>query len=208
MDALRSARPTLNIRAEVGMPDRLTRFLIEGVVQAALVYTPQMRPGLSVEKVLEDELVMVAAWPDPTNIPPKRYVFVDWGAEFVQAHASHLPDLTNTGLTMSLGALAGEFIQRRGMAGYLPARWAKPMLDTGELHLVPGAPIFPYPVWAVWRDDLARDLTQTVQDTVHQIAGDADVMQSDVMHRLQKISGTGVEVLGEDTAPAPKSNQS
>lgn len=36
IDRLRTARPRLNLRAELGMPDRLNRFLIEGVVQAGL----------------------------------------------------------------------------------------------------------------------------------------------------------------------------
>lgn len=43
---LRAAMPDLNIRGEVGMPDRLTRLLTESIVQCALVYTPQIRPGL------------------------------------------------------------------------------------------------------------------------------------------------------------------
>ena len=32
-------------------------------------------------------VVLVAAWPDPDMDLKGRYVFVDWGPEFVQAHA-------------------------------------------------------------------------------------------------------------------------
>ena len=49
IDALQVEKPELSLRVELGMPDRITRFLIEGVVQAALLYTPQLRPGLIVE---------------------------------------------------------------------------------------------------------------------------------------------------------------
>lgn len=154
IDGLRAADPKLNLRAEVGMPDRLTRFLVEGVVQAALVFTPTLRPGLSVRKLLDDDLVLAASWPDPTMDQLQgRYVFVDWGPEFVQAHAISLPDLTNPGLTLSLGGLAADFIARRRFAAYLPARTLKRFLDNGTLHLVPEAPSFAYPTWLVWRND-------------------------------------------------------
>ena len=61
IDRLRSAVPSLGIRAELGMADRLTRFLMEGIIQMSLSYTPQLRPGLTVESLTEETLVMVAA---------------------------------------------------------------------------------------------------------------------------------------------------
>ena len=47
-----------------------------------------------------------------------------------------LPEMTNPGLILSLGAAAEEYILSRRMAGYLPAEHAKPFLDSGELYLV------------------------------------------------------------------------
>jgi len=43
IDELRRRSPPLSLRAEVGMADRLTRFLVEGVIQAALLFTPVLR---------------------------------------------------------------------------------------------------------------------------------------------------------------------
>ena len=77
IDALRTNHPELAVRAELGMPDRLTRFLVEGVLDVALTYTPQLRPSLRVEKVLNEELVLVASWPDPDLNLGDRYVLVD-----------------------------------------------------------------------------------------------------------------------------------
>ncbi len=102
IDELRRRDPTLSLRAEVGMPERLTRFLVEGVIQAALLFTPTLRPGLSARKILEDDLVLVASWPDADLDLAGRYVFVDWGPEFVHAHALSLPELTNPGLTLAI----------------------------------------------------------------------------------------------------------
>ena len=201
IDQLRDTRPGLNIRAELGMPDRLTRFLVEGVLQAALMYTPQLRPGLAVEKVLDEELILVAAWENPTMDLAGRYAFIDWGPEFVQAHALHLPHLTNPGLTLSLGALGAEFIRRRSLAAYLPARYIKTYVDAGELHLVPDAPTFPYPVWAIWRQDLAPDLRLAASHALRQVADAAQGEQGTVMERLEAMSDEDLERLGMMTTP-------
>ncbi len=202
IDGLRADMPDLNIRAELGMPDRLTRFLIEGIMHVGLLYMPQLRPGLVAEEVLEEELVLVASWPDPTMDLDDRYVFVDWGPEFVSAHALALPDLTNPGLTFALGALAAEFIVNRQAAGYLPARYVKRYLDAGQLHLVPDAPRFPYPVWAVWREDLDPAIRSVAAQVLAQVAGAAEADGEAVIAQLRDISDDqAVDVMGKTIYP-------
>ena len=198
IDGLRADMPDLNIRAELGMPDRLTRFLIEGIMNVGLLYMPQIRPGLMAEQVLEEELVLVASWPNPTMDLEGRYVFVDWGPEFVGAHALELPDLTNPGLTLALGAMAAEFIVNRQAAAYLPARYVKRYLDGGQLHLVPDAPRFPYPVWAVWREDLDPDIRKTAARVLKRVANAAGADSAAVIQELRGISEADeIYVLGE-----------
>jgi DNA-binding transcriptional LysR family regulator len=198
IDRLEQAAPDLNIRAEIGMPDRLTRFLIEGIMHVGLLYMPQIRPGLTAVEVMEEELVMVASYPgaDLSNLPD--YVFVDWGPEFVGAHALALPELTNPGLTFSLGAMVAEYIVNRKASAYLPARYVKKYLDSGQLHLVADAPRFPYPVWAVWRDDLDPELAEIAKATLAQVADGAEADSQAVLEQLRAISDEHiVEVLGE-----------
>lgn len=202
MDALRNAAPDLALRAEVGMPDRLTRFLIEGQCQATLSYAPQARPGLSIQPVLEDELILVAAWPDATGPDDPAigaaYVMADWGPEFVQAHMSALPDLAPGGITLSLGALGADFIARRQAAAYMPARAVRGHLEAGRLHLVPDAPRFPFPIWATFRDDLDPDLATVATGTLRQAAEQAEVAQDRILASLAQISeGGAVDVMGE-----------
>ncbi|MDA8587165.1 LysR family transcriptional regulator [Rhodobacteraceae bacterium] len=198
IDELRKDMPELSLRAEIGMPDRLTRFMIEGVVQAALVYTPQMRPGLRAEKLIDEELVLVAPWKDPTLDLKGRYTFVDWGPEFVQAHAVNLPELTNPGLTLSLGALGAEYILERETAAYLPARYVKRYLDAKKLYLVADAPVFPYPIWSMWREDLDPSVARVAQAALSRITAKIDVAQSHVLKDLANLNETdGVQILGD-----------
>ncbi|WP_339644302.1 LysR family transcriptional regulator [Jannaschia helgolandensis] len=199
LDALQAARPTLALRAEMGMPDRLTRFLIEGVVQATLTYIAQQRPGLTVVPVMEDELLLLSSFPvDDIGGIGDAYVYTDWGPEFTQAHAVSLPDMTNAGLTLKLEALGVEYIVNRRAAAYVPARSAKRHLDAGRLHLVPGAPVFPYPVWAVFRDDLPDDIRQIALETLTRVADQAEDAQDDVMQALARISEDDISRLGDD----------
>ena len=197
IDQLQTEMPTLNVRAELGMPDRIMRFLIEGVVQVGLMYNPQLRPGLTARQITEEELVLAASFETTFENIAENYVFVDWGPEFVHAHALELPDLTNPGLTLSLGAMAADYIVGRRKAAYLPARYIKRHLDDGKLHLVPDAPVFPYPVWAIWRDDLDNELRETAERALVAIKTQIDAEQDAVMADLAAISeGESVEVLG------------
>jgi len=198
IDELRLRDPALSLRAEVGMPERLTRFLVEGVIQAALLFTPTLRPGLSARKILEDDLVLVASWPDADLDLAGRYVFVDWGPEFVHAHSFSLPDLTNPGLTLAFGALAAEFISRREFAAYLPARTVKRYIDSGELHLVAGAPTFPYPTWLVWRNDISPEIIAQVDAVLTEVATGIDHESDAIFDRLKSLNdGEFPEPLGD-----------
>ena len=197
IDKMQTDLPTLNIRAELGMPDRITRFMVEGVVQVGLMYNPQLRPGLTAHKVLDEELVLAASWKADFKEIVDHYVFVDWGPEFVHAHALELPDLTNSGLTLSLGALAADYVVMRHAAAYLPARYIKRYLDQGRLHLVPDAPVFPYPVWSIWRDDLDNEIRATAEAALVTIQSHIDTEQSAVIAELISVSeGETVEILG------------
>ena len=187
IDALQSQMPELSIHTEVGMPDRITRFLVEGVVQAALLYTPQLRPGLIVEPALDDELILVASYQGATLDLKADYVAVDWGPEFTHALAIGLPHLTDSGRSMALGALAAEYIVNRRAAAYLPARSVKRYMDIGKLHLVADAPRFHYPSWVVWREDLDEDIAALARGSLMDVVESAEIEQELVTADLETI---------------------
>lgn len=179
------------------MPDRITRFLIEGIVQVGLLYTPQLRPGLHAREILQEELVLASSFETTLDEIGDRYVFVDWGPEFVHAHARDLAELTNSGLTLSLGAMAADYIVNRQKAAYLPARYIKKYLDEGRLHLVPDAPVFPFPVWSIWRDDLDEEIRTAAEASLVAVTSQIDADQTAVKADLAELNeNETVEVLG------------
>ncbi|WP_341271343.1 hypothetical protein [Pseudaestuariivita atlantica] len=89
---------------------------------------------------------------------------------------------------MALGALAGDYVVRRKAAAYLPARSAKEFIDQGRLHLVPDAPKFPYPIWAVWRIDVEPVLAAAASVLLKNVAKQVEILSDAVVQNLAEIS--------------------
>ncbi|OYX41950.1 MAG: LysR family transcriptional regulator [Rhodobacterales bacterium 32-67-9] len=175
VDALKTREPFLGLRCEVGVPEILTRSMTEGVMQIALTYSPTLRPGMVVEKVLDEDLVLAASWEDPRiDDLSGRYVYVDWGADFFQFHNRALPDLSNPGLTLAMGSLAARYLVDREFAAFLPARYVKRYVERDQLFVVAGAPVYTQTVWSVWRDDLDEDMAAVAHETLHGVVAVAE----------------------------------
>jgi len=151
--AFQEIAPNVALRCEVGMPRRLIREMAEGVMDIAVIYRPEHRPGLIIEELLEDRLILVTT--DPTTPVEDNYIFVDWGEAFRDQHARAFPDLHNPGLTLDLGALGVHICVNQGGAGYFPERVVQPHIDGGILHKVENTPVFPYPAYLVHQEEFS-----------------------------------------------------
>ncbi len=154
---MRTAMPDVALKAEVGLSDGLMRHLIEGLLDLGIMYSPLSRPGLHIEKLLEEHLVLlstrrrsVAEWDDD-------YVLVDWGPEFRAGHSQAFPDLKTPAITVGLGSLGLQHILAYGGSGYFPMRVARPYLAAGRLFEVSGAPDFRRPAYLVYAEDESRE---------------------------------------------------
>ncbi len=181
---LEAVLPDIAFRVETGMPDRLIREMIEGVVDMAVMYRPQLRPGLKVEKIFEGHLVLVAADPDFGPTLDERYIFMDWGPEFLAAHEAAFPDYPVARTTFAIGALGLNFVVRSGRAAYLPARLAAEYVRAGQLFVVPGAPSFENPVYLVTQTELAEDLYAVARRELLRVAEEAKEARQTVLEDL------------------------
>ncbi len=177
--AMERRAPDVALRAEVGMPARLMREMAEGLIDIGVMYTPQLRPGLRVEPLFQDELVLVSVHPKATPHLDSSYVFVDWGAEFRAAHAVTYPDYTNPGLTLSMGAIGLSYVLENGRSGYFPRRIVKPHLEAGRVCVVPNAPIFPFPAYVVYDTALEASLLGIALDELRKVARAVDMPSQD-----------------------------
>jgi DNA-binding transcriptional LysR family regulator len=150
---MKQAAPQLALRAEVGLPESLVNQVAEGILDIAVVYAPQQRPGLKIELLIEEKLVLVTTSRRGQAQRATDYVFVDWGADFAARHNLAFPELSNAGTFVGLGPLGLHYILESGGSGYFRMNVVRPYLASGQLRLLPGAAEFAYPAYAVYSEE-------------------------------------------------------
>lgn len=193
--AIETEMSTTGIRAEVGMPDRLLRMMTDGLLDIAVMYTPQLRPGLEVRPLLDDTLVLVSTDPDYPSDLDERYISIDWSPEFRSLQSAHFSKDLMSRVTLALGSLSTLYVIANGRAAYFPARVVEEQVAAGTLHIVADAPAFPFPAYVVWNPE--KDVAQTNQAIalLHRVSEVADRQQ----HEL--VDAAGVTEIDDGLVP-------
>lgn len=166
---MRDTAPDIALRTDVSVPDELMRQVADGVLDIAIMYRPQKLPGLRIEELLKEKLVLVTT-NDDKRPKGSDYVYVDWGPRFVARHDMSFPDLAHPSLYVNLGPLGLSYIINCGGSGYFRMRTARPYLKAGRLRLVRGAPEYSYPVHAVYPIDGDADLLGPALEALRGVA--------------------------------------
>jgi LysR family transcriptional regulator, flagellar master operon regulator len=165
--------PDVAVRGIVGLEEDLMPALIEGRADIGVMYTPQARPGLTVEPLLEELLVMVSTQPDPPREPGTDYVYVDWGPEFFAQHSLAFPNYSGSALTTNIGWLGLERILAYGGTGYFPLRLVRGHELSGRLHRVAGSPEFRLPAYLCFASGTMTSPIELALETIRRIASEA-----------------------------------
>ena len=166
---IRRKSPDISIRCDIGFEDDLMRRLMEGTVDIALMYTPQHDPGLKIDYLFDETLVLLSsdlqtAWPDD------NYVYVDWGPAFYAQHNESYPNLERPAQVVNIGWLGVQLILANGGSCFLPIRMGAPFILTGQLHLVPESPQFKLPAYLVYPHDNHSPVLQEVRRDLSELA--------------------------------------
>lgn len=170
---MQKASPAISIRAEIGLEPEIMQGLIEGRIDIGVMYTPQSRPGLKVEQLFDERLVMVSTSAKNAPEPQAGYVYVDWGPEFYARHSACFPSFASPSLTANIGWLGLQHLMKNGGSGYFPMRIVLPHLAAKRLHIVARAPEFSMPAYVVYPVDNGRDVIANAIDLMHQLASSA-----------------------------------
>jgi DNA-binding transcriptional LysR family regulator len=146
---MRRSLRDIALRVQVDVPHDLINQVASGLLDIAIMYAPQQRPGLAIDLLMEEELVLVTTNPEVPPAEDPNYVQVDWGPDFGLHHGISFPEASPS-LSANLGPLALSYVLAAGGSGYFRMHAIQPHLDAGELHLVSDAPRFSYPVYAVY----------------------------------------------------------
>lgn len=125
---MRKAAPDVSIRSEIGFEEDLMRRLIEGTLDIGLMYTPTHAPGLMVEHLFDETLVLVSSRRN-TRWLGDDYIYVEWGPDFDAKHHHNYPDSERPPQVVNIGWLAVQLILVNGGSCFLPIRMARPLID-------------------------------------------------------------------------------
>lgn len=162
--------PDISVRAEIGLESDLMPGLVEGRLDIAILYTPESRPGLKVEWLFDDRLVIVCTEPGGKPEPGPGYVYVDWGPEFFARHSASFPDFFGSALTVNVGWLGLQHVLETGGSGYFPLRLVRPYLQAGTLTVLSGGPEFALSAYAVYPMDADRSVLGPALDIIRRAA--------------------------------------
>lgn len=140
------------IRSEIGFEEDLMNRLIEGSLDIGLMYTPRHSPGLIVEHLFDENLILVSSRNDDTG-PGEDYVYIEWGPNFYAQHAQSYPNLEGTSQIANIGWLGVQLLLENGGSCFLPARMAESFIASGRLHRVANSPEYNHPAYIVYQRD-------------------------------------------------------
>tara|TARA_R100000005_G_scaffold33903_1_gene15479 strand:+ start:16993 stop:17853 length:861 start_codon:yes stop_codon:yes gene_type:complete len=164
--------PEISIRAEIGFEPDLMQGLIEARLDIGVMFTPHNRPGLIVEPLIEDRLILVSTNPDTRPEPDTQYVYIDWGPEFYVQHSASFPDFTGAAISTNVGWLGLTQILKNGGSGYFPERLVRPMIKDGRITQVTTAPAFSLTAFIVYPSRSEKAYLSTALDIIRTVAAE------------------------------------
>ena len=168
---MRNVASDIAIRSEIGFEEDLMRRLIEGMLDIGLMYTPSHSPGLIVEHLFDERLVLVSSRRDDVK-PGEDYIYVDWGPGFYAQHAQSYPDLEQPSQVVNNGWLGVKLILSNGGSCFLPARMAEPFIRSGQLHRVTGSPEYIHPAYMVYPRETDNEVLELAVEGMRKLANE------------------------------------
>ncbi len=150
LDGVRQVRPGLALEAWSGDLGEIKRWLLSGLIDAALVPEPLTGSGLASREAFQDRLVLVSTVPRAAQSWDPAYVYVDLGSEYRRQHSLAWPVDETAHMTFGASRWALDYLLETGGSAYLPWRLVDTLVDKGQLHPVDGVPEFTRALYLTW----------------------------------------------------------
>jgi len=172
---MRRSLEDIALRVHVDVPQDLINQVASGTVDIAIMYAPQHRPGLKIDLLTEEKLVLVTTDAEARLPDGSDYVYMDWGPDFTLHHGMNFPEVAPD-LYFDLGPLALSYILAAGGSGYFRMSAVQSHIAAGRLRLVPEMPQFSYPVYAVQSANADQSTVGPALAGLHAVAsGDVEL---------------------------------
>lgn len=168
-DWMRQRAPDISLRLGIGFEEGMMQDLVQGAIDIGVMYTPERRPGLGIERLFDETLALVTT--DPARRwPDTAYLHVDWGPEFYAQFSASFPDLAPPALHANIGWLGVQYMLANGGAAYLPQRMVRPLLARGTVWQIDSAPSFTLPAYMVYALDRGDPIMEQALTGLRQLA--------------------------------------
>lgn len=170
VDLIVAAEDSLAVTVRRGSPAELAEWQRTGLCDISVSYTPSLPTGHRVWAMRIEALVLVSTDPDaPVHFDP-GYVLVEAGDDFVRSHTAAYATAAIARVTFDAPALGLDYIRRKGGSAYLPQRLVVPLIESGELHRLPDAPLFEREMYLIASVD-AGERWSWLDDAVDRFSG-------------------------------------
>ncbi|QLC74788.1 LysR family transcriptional regulator [Pseudomonas sp. LPB0260] len=148
---MKSNVPDFALRVEADWSQRMIHNLSDGYLDIILTSVPHTVPGLKIEKLMDDPLILVSSCPASVSESlTNNYIYIDWGPHFNEQHSLAFSTISTPTLTVGLSDLALQIIGREGGSAYLPQKTVQAQIDQGTLYPVSDAPQLNAPLYLMY----------------------------------------------------------
>lgn len=167
---VRETQPNLAIRTQVALPDQLMELVHNGVMDIGVMYAPRIEPGLKIDLLREEKLILVRSTRVDETRPEPEFIYVDWGPQFAAQQKFVMEGSPDPSLFVGLGPLGLAYMLRAGGQGYFRYSVAKPYIERGELEQVDGAPEITYPAYVIYSEAADEQAIGPALQALHYVA--------------------------------------
>ncbi|MEN9063355.1 MULTISPECIES: LysR family transcriptional regulator [Ponticoccus] len=148
--SMRQANPGFTLRVEADYSERLTEYVRQGALDLAITHMPRALPGLRIDELSVDPLVLVSSIPrNLSDCDNQNYLHVDWSYGYREEHLDKLPQLQMSRFNIGYGEIALQYLLEGDGCAYLPSLMVAEHLTEGRLHRVADAPELSRPCYLV-----------------------------------------------------------
>jgi DNA-binding transcriptional LysR family regulator len=165
-----SSSPGIALNAMAHSSGNLVRQIIERTLDLAFVFDAPKVDELTTIEVMNIPLYLVSGEPCDSwqEALAQDDVLVDWGTSFQIQHAQEFKGAKPPVLQTNTGRIALDCILSNGGSAYLPSSLIQPYLDSGQMHVVPDAPVINRTVYASFHASSGRE--ELINKVIEQIA--------------------------------------
>ena len=149
----------LAFKIEALTPENIFRGLNNGSIDLGFMFESPQTKNIEVQEIGKTELVLVSThkkFNTVAAVSQSDYIMIDWGTDFLTAHARHFSEIPPPNIRIGLGHLGLNFLLAKGGSAYLARNMIQDLLKDGRLVVIEEAPIIVRKIYAGYSDNCTR----------------------------------------------------